>query len=624
MTGSSGNRKSRFSLRSLFGSTPPATFTQFAARFVERQDASPETARQHSWDAESGTSGPGPDTALTGGQSLHGAGVVGGKGGVRERPAEGTYCHGQQQPLQTQTSQDGPTLECPLCLLEVDREFFPKLTLCNHKACWDCLRRYLRLEISEGRGNIACPACAENVHPNDIQSILNEDGTAMAKYEAFMLRRVLATDRDARWCPAPDCTFVVIANNCATCPKLKTVEVFRGPASSASPRKDLFRNEATRVWAGMRSRNGNGQKGISSQYPVDKNDANRRLYSLAESAYVIYSEHNQIVKHCLPSDRCQRPGCDTEFCYHCKQEWHPNITCDMARQQRQENGIGLLPPYSFASTSSGAGTSGGGGKLSGKEEMKTCPSCGTQIIKADDGSCNHMTCGICGKEFCWLCVKEITDLHYLSPSGCTFWGKKPWSRKKKILWQLGMLIGAPVGIALIAGIAIPGIIIGIPVFVGKKVYAKCRYKSGLKRNAAVSLGVLLSMAFSPVVAAIAIGIGVPILLAYVYGVVPLSLLRSGGCGVKASSSGVRLEFDEGPGLDEQPDDEREKALDAHREQASQERQARGSQCGLSHSASASSQQHNRRTSRTTISGLYASLGVGGERRELRTTPAAGS
>lgn len=56
-----------------------------------------------------------------------------------------------------------------------------------------------------------------------------------------------------------------------------------------------------------------------------------------------------------------------------------------------------------------------------------------------------------------------------SPSGCTFWGKKPWSRKKKILWQLGTLVGAPVGIALIAGIAIPAMIIGIPVYVGRKV-----------------------------------------------------------------------------------------------------------------------------------------------------------
>lgn len=47
-----------------------------------------------------------------------------------------------------------------------------------------------------------------------------------------------------------------------------------------------------------------------------------------------------------------------------------------------------------------------------------------------------------------------------SPSGCTFWGKKPWSRKKKILWQLGTLVGAPVGIGLVAGLAVPAIIIG--------------------------------------------------------------------------------------------------------------------------------------------------------------------
>lgn len=116
----------------------------------------------------------------------------------------------------------------------------------------------------------------------------------------------------------------------------------------------------------------------------------------------------------------------------------------------------------------------------------------------DDGSCNHISCLICGSEFCWLCMKEISDLHYLrlvlstcififqcttnadaqspfeflccfSPSGCTFWGKKPWSRKKKILWQLGTLVGAPIGIGLVAGIAIPAMIIGIPVWVGIKV-----------------------------------------------------------------------------------------------------------------------------------------------------------
>ncbi len=130
------------------------------------------------------------------------------------------------------------------------------------------------------------------------------------------------------------------------------------------------------------------------------------------------------------------------------------------------------------------------------DDIKPCPRCGAYIIKMNDGSCNHMTCAVCGCEFCWLCMKEISDLHYLryllppiwgnfsnyllesennnipcllSPSGCTFWGKKPWSRKKKILWQLGTLIGAPVGITLIAGIAVPAMVIGIPVYIGRKV-----------------------------------------------------------------------------------------------------------------------------------------------------------
>lgn len=35
---------------------------------------------------------------------------------------------------------------------------------------------------------------------------------------------------------------------------------------------------------------------------------------------------------------------------------------------------------------------------------------------------------------------------------------------------------------------------------------------------------------SPLVAGLAVGIGVPILLFYVYGVVPVSLCRAGGCG----------------------------------------------------------------------------------------------
>eukprot|EP00057_Strongylocentrotus_purpuratus_P003420 XP_003726613.1 PREDICTED: E3 ubiquitin-protein ligase RNF19A [Strongylocentrotus purpuratus] len=347
------------------------------------------------------------------------------------------------------TSKKGAgTIECPLCLMERPKEQFPDIITCDHRSCRECLRQYLKIEITESRVNIACPECAEPLHPNDIKLVL-QDSALMDKYEEFTLRRLLMMDPDCRWCPAPDCGFAVIATGCANCPQLS----------------------------------------------------------------------------------CQRQGCGTSFCYHCKQLWHPNQTCDAARQQR----LGIIRKTSL-SYSQGS---------SSQDQIKQCPRCTALIIKLDDGSCNHMTCAVCGAEFCWLCMKEISDLHYLSPSGCTFWGKKPWSRKKKILWQLGTLVGAPVGIALIAGIAVPAIIIGIPVYVGRKVHAKYVSMPRHRRNLAIAGSVSLSIIVSPVIAALTVGIGVPIMLAYVYGVVPVSLCRSGGCGVITGySGGVRIALDE--------------------------------------------------------------------------------
>ncbi|XP_061460369.1 E3 ubiquitin-protein ligase RNF19A isoform X2 [Rhineura floridana] len=354
------------------------------------------------------------------------------------------------------SKQSGDFMECPLCLLRHSKERFPEIMTCHHRSCVDCLRQYLRIEISESRVNISCPECSERFNPHDIRLILNDD-VLMEKYEEFMLRRWLVADPDCRWCPAPDCGYAVIAFGCASCPKLT----------------------------------------------------------------------------------CGREGCGTEFCYHCKQIWHPNQTCDAARQERAQS----LRLRTIRSSSISYSQESG----AAADDIKPCPRCAAYIIKMNDGSCNHMTCAVCGCEFCWLCMKEISDLHYLSPSGCTFWGKKPWSRKKKILWQLGTLVGAPVGIALIAGIAIPAMIIGIPVYVGRKIHNRYEGKdiSKHKRNLAIAGGVTLSVIVSPVVAAVTVGIGVPIMLAYVYGVVPISLCRSGGCGVSAGNGkGVRIEFDD--------------------------------------------------------------------------------
>ncbi|KAL4217693.1 E3 ubiquitin-protein ligase rnf19b [Mactra antiquata] len=347
------------------------------------------------------------------------------------------------------TQKSDGSRECPLCLIDHPAEQFPEISTCDHRSCLSCLKMYLKIEITESRVNIACPECAEKFHPNDIKEIIS-DLVLMSKYEDFMVRRVLVADPDARWCPAPDCGYAVIATECAGCPKIK----------------------------------------------------------------------------------CERPGCNTHFCYHCKQYWHPNKTCDAARAERAM----------MAVTSSSMNYSP---DSEAQNYIKPCPRCSAFIIKENDGSCNHMTCTVCGAEFCWLCMKEISDLHYLSPSGCTFWGKKPWSRKKKILWQLGTLVGAPVGITLLAGIAVPAMIIGIPVLVGKKIHSRFEHSTKHKHNIAVVGGVAASIIISPVVAGLAVGIGVPMLLGYVYGVVPISLCRSGGCGVRTTNSGgVRFEFEE--------------------------------------------------------------------------------
>ncbi|CAF0702843.1 unnamed protein product [Brachionus calyciflorus] len=416
---------------------------------------------------------------------------------------------------------DDQSNECLICYLKFPLNddddikstgnYMYPIETCEHSFCVECLRQYLKYQITESRVSISCPECNEKMHPNDIYKLLrhnvetsqesipnspkstnslikenskNEDFSPLInKYEEFMLRRVLASIADTRWCPAPDCTYAVIASGCANCPQLY----------------------------------------------------------------------------------CQRPNCNTSFCYHCKQYWHPNLTCEDAALKNLDNNLKksnsniklrnlLQRSNSHLSLTSLNGTSSPNwmnlnsiqtnrNSDWSKEEIKQCPKCQALIVKMDDGSCNHITCPVCGCEFCWLCMKEISDLHYLSPSGCTFWGKKPWSRKKKIMWQLGTLIGAPVGIALIAGVAVPAILIGLPIWSGRKVYVRYKSMKKFKRNLIVVGTVFGTILVSPLVAALAVGIGVPILLAYVYGVVPISLCRSGGCGV-TTNGGVRFAFDD--------------------------------------------------------------------------------
>ena len=219
---------------------------------------------------------------------------------------------------------------CPICFEQKSGEEMSGAAECvEHRACYDCLSRYMSQEISEGRISVSCPECPVKFHPHDIRRVLERSHDRltveqlMAKYEDFTLRRVLVQETDLRYCPAPDCSYGVIASNCAGCPRLV----------------------------------------------------------------------------------CQRDGCGTSFCYHCKQRWHPNMTCDESRRLHSQNAANSPSELSELVTRTEA--------LSSPEEIKPCPRCKTLVSKVQDGTCNHMTCFVCGVDFCWLCMREITDLHYL-------------------------------------------------------------------------------------------------------------------------------------------------------------------------------------------------------------------
>ena len=126
-------------------------------------------------------------------------------------------------PSTTNQLNDNILQTCALCCHEYPPEQFERLTLCSHSYCRTCLTSYLKLEISEGRVTLNCPHCdcSERIHPCDITRMLQKQPDLISKYEQFMVRRVLQSITDTRWCPAPDCGFAMIATGYASCPEIQ-------------------------------------------------------------------------------------------------------------------------------------------------------------------------------------------------------------------------------------------------------------------------------------------------------------------------------------------------------------------------------------------------------------------
>lgn len=94
---------------------------------------------------------------------------------------------------------------------------------------------------------------------------------------------------------------------------------------------------------------------------------------------------NDLMKEC--------PICAFQHCFKCGKAWHPKKSCDQVIEADYE-----------------AWAKG--------REIQLCPSCKHKIEKIE--GCNHMTCSICGYNFCWLCRGKYTSNHFsaMNPFGC--------------------------------------------------------------------------------------------------------------------------------------------------------------------------------------------------------------
>ncbi len=91
---------------------------------------------------------------------------------------------------------------------------------------------------------------------------------------------------------------------------------------------------------------------------------------------------------------CRHEECQKEYCNVCKLPWHPEKTCEEARADAPESEA--IPEATLK-----------------KLNAKPCPNCTSMIEKRDDGSCNSIKCTVCQTNFCWLCMQQVSEMHFM-------------------------------------------------------------------------------------------------------------------------------------------------------------------------------------------------------------------
>eukprot|EP00117_Sycon_ciliatum_P025546 scpid56223/ scgid21180/ E3 ubiquitin-protein ligase RNF19B; IBR domain-containing protein 3; Natural killer lytic-associated molecule; RING finger protein 19B len=277
---------------------------------------------------------------------------------------------------------------CPVCCAVLAADDFPTMTLaCTHSTCRSCLETYFKQEIMESRTGLKCPQCENEYEAHDITRILSqsENPVLVDRYLEFTLRRSLASMPDIRWCPAPDCGYGVIANNCASCPKLTC----KRPECGTT-----FCYLCETEW-----------------HPCETcvEAFTRRLSESMETAIA--------AENAGRNARSAAPGAAATSSLWKRRGWTSH-----GKHQYADEGVLLV---------------------------KLCPSCRTKICLAIGScnelmcpQCLHSFCWLCLQSL-------MDDLHFFSASGCTYFGSRTWSRPSTVAAQLLTVAGAPLVLAAV-------------------------------------------------------------------------------------------------------------------------------------------------------------------------------
>jgi E3 ubiquitin-protein ligase RNF19A len=122
-------------------------------------------------------------------------------------------------------------------------------------------------------------------------------------------------------------------------------------------------------------------------------------------------------------------------------------------------------------------------------------------------------------------MKEVDNLHFITPTGCTFYGKNRWSKRKSIIFLTISWILTPIITLLLLVLAIPLLLILLPILITKKFYQHSLHSLETEINSCRRFFLCIfvficTLILTPFILLLGLLIGIPLLIFFIYFYMP--------------------------------------------------------------------------------------------------------